>query len=172
MSDYVHERALRCPITENECSMIRNMKDYMGMKKIKNVGYFDTNYTESGVYLDYVIYHSYGEECGEWIKSRDLYDSEKEAFKHLFQQFFPNINMSCVKLVDYCWYNCCEPPDCYDPKSDSFYRPISLEPTAFISCYMGDENGAQKCMRCGLQLDSKDMLDSLKYCPQCGSCIT
>ena len=168
MSDYVHETALRYPITDDDCDRIRAMENYMGYRHIKNVGHFDTTYTDEHVYLDYVIFHSYGDECGEWSKSRDLYDVEKEAFKHLFQQFFPDIDMSKVRLVDYCWYNCCEPPECYDAKSDPFYNIIDLPTTVFIACYEGDDQGAHKCIKCGYQIDSKTEADKIFYCPQCG----
>jgi hypothetical protein len=75
-------------------------------------------------FIDYVLEHEYGADCGEWGKVRELYQAEKLKYIEVFKRLNPNINMDKVKLVEYCWYNCSEAPDYYYPEEDSFYKEI------------------------------------------------
>ena len=74
-------------------------------------------------FIDYVLEYEY--DCdGDYGKVRDLYDSEKEKFRPVFQKIDPDINMDYVRLVEFCWYNGCEAPDYYDPQEDPFYKEL------------------------------------------------
>lgn len=74
-------------------------------------------------FIDYVLDYEY--DCdGAYGKVRDLYDSEKEKFKSIFQQIDPEINMDYVRLVEFCYYNGCEAPDYYDITKDPFYKEL------------------------------------------------
>ena len=171
MSDYSKYKVLRYPISDEDRDRIEDMSEYAGYKRIKNCGYFETTGTDSGIYLDYVLEHTYGDECGEYGKTRDLVESEKAGFKHLFEQFFSDIDMNKVRLVEYCWYNCCEPPDYYAPQTDPFYKTL-IPPTAvWIEPYAGVDNKYMKCSKCGYEVDNDAALKDRKYCDQCGAII-
>lgn len=74
-------------------------------------------------FIDYVLESEW--DCnGEYGRVRDLYDSEKEKFRPIFQQLDPEVNMDDVRLVEYCWYNGGEAPDYYDPTEDPFYKEL------------------------------------------------
>ena len=74
-------------------------------------------------FIDYVLEYEW--DCdGSYGKVRDLYDSEKEKFRPIFQQLDPEVNMDDVRLVEYCWYNGGEAPGYYDPMEDSFHKEL------------------------------------------------
>ena len=74
-------------------------------------------------FIDYVLEYEW--DCdGEYGKVRELYDSEKEKFRPIFQKLDPEVNMDFVHLVEYCWYNCSEAPGYYDLKEDLFYKEL------------------------------------------------
>lgn len=75
-------------------------------------------------FIDYVLEDDYGYDCGEWGKVRELYPQEVDKYKDVFQKLCPTIDMSKVKLVEFCWYNCSEAPDYYDPTEDEFYKEV------------------------------------------------
>lgn len=74
-------------------------------------------------FIDYVLESEW--DCdGEYGKVRELYDSEKEKFRPIFQQLDSEVNMNDVRLVEYCWYNGSEAPDYYDITNDPFYKEL------------------------------------------------
>ena len=74
-------------------------------------------------FVDYVLEYEY--DCdGDYGKVRELYESEKEKFRPVFQKIDPDINMDYVRLVEFCWYNGCEAPNYYDPQEDPFYKEL------------------------------------------------
>lgn len=139
MSDYVREKVLRVPMDrinfEHIKAKLRELdKDYdddfsyyletafPDLFDYRSVNKFSVAPTTES-YFDYVLDYEYGAD-GEYGKVRDLYDSEKAKYLPVFQQIDPNINMGDVKLVEFCWYNCCEAPDYYDTTNDPFYDEI------------------------------------------------
>ena len=72
-------------------------------------------------YLAYELFSDYGEETGEFGRSRFLRPSEQEKYKKIFSKAIPEefINSSLFKYVDYCYYNCTDCDDYY-VKEDSF----------------------------------------------------
>lgn len=153
MSDYCHVKALRYKLTEadvaslaNEIetwkivhpeqaakySFIHDVDDwgsYIEFIKFpragKKTGYFSEGYTDADAkYLDYVLCHDYGVDSDEWYRARYTTANEQAKYKDLFKAIFQDIDMSRVHVVDYCWYNCCEPCDVYDPQEDEFYKEV------------------------------------------------
>ena len=141
MSTYVREKVLRIPqdkinfeniINELERKYSdENVRDDLsffleaGMPDI--FGYGDKNKFQMSPtrepFIDYVLEYEYDCE-GDYGKVRELYDSEKEKFRPVFQKIDPDINMDYVRLVEFCWYNGCEAPDYYDPQEDPFYKEL------------------------------------------------
>ena len=80
---------------------------------------------DSNRYLAYELYSDYGEESGEFGRSRFLTEKEQEKYKKIFSKAIPEefIDPSLFKYVDYCYYNCCECDDYY-VKKDSFEEEI------------------------------------------------
>jgi hypothetical protein len=75
-------------------------------------------------FVDYVLEDEYGADCGEWGKVRVLTEVEKQKYKCVFKKLNPSIDMDKVRLVEFCWYNCCEAPDYYSLCEDPFYSEI------------------------------------------------
>ena len=141
MSTYVREKVLRIPRHKlNFAHIMRNLEEkFPGEDIMDDLGYyiekafsdlfdygtknrFQLAPTEEN-FIDYVI--DYERDCdGEYGKVRDLYESEKEKFRTIFQQLDPDINMDYVRLVEFCWYNCSEAPDYYDVVNDPFYDEV------------------------------------------------
>ena len=131
MSDYAHNKVIRLPITNEilksfDCQDIDEFADgfhefvkkvYPEMQHIgQDTPYFEIGYTDNydRNYIDLVLYDSYGEECGDWAIASYLSDKEKDFFAPYFDKLGITFDPNDLRKADYCWYNCCEPPDCYD----------------------------------------------------------
>lgn len=148
MSDYVREKVLRLPmegfqledfkkvITEKLEAMGKSVADvdddlewYTEMAFPELWGYgnnreFQWSPTYPRKFIDLVLEREWGSE-GEWGKVRELYPAEKEKYLPIFQKVLPGLdNLDNVRLVEYCWYNCCEAPCYYDLKDDPFYTEV------------------------------------------------
>lgn len=73
-------------------------------------------------FVDYLLEYD-GDSDGEYGKIRELYNSEEDRYRDIFQQL-GTIDMGKVRLVEFCWYNATEAPDYYDIESDPFYDPV------------------------------------------------
>ncbi len=129
MSDYVKIKALRVPLAkygyEEDPYKIESENERAFSAAFGVDGrFFDIVCTNSGTYyLDYVLDTDH--DCyGEYYKSRELYQKEQERYEGMFKQLLPKINMNDVHLVEYCWYNCSEPDDCYSTTTDPFYEEV------------------------------------------------
>lgn len=131
MSSYVREKVLRIPIkyTNLEAkygdleSVFDNIaNDFPELYEYATVGKFQLAPTE-GYFLDYVLDYEYDAD-GEFGKIRDLYESEKQKYKPIFDQILGDCDMDKVRLVEFCWYNCCEAPDYYDKSDDPFFEEV------------------------------------------------
>ncbi len=133
MSDYCRTKGVFYPITEEDLKAIgiddayrfelderfKTLFSHWYPRKTKD--YFDTvgmldyasGSSEANYYLVYVLFDSYGEECGEFGMNRELRPAEQDKYEQIFKQILPNIDKSKFKYVDYCYYNCCEPDDYY-----------------------------------------------------------
>ena len=141
MSTYVREKVLRSPQDKiNLENIINELERKYSNKNVRDdlsffleaamadmFGYGDKDKFQMSPtcepFIDYVLEYEY--DCdGEYGKVRELYESEKEKFRPVFQKIDPDINMDYVRLVEFCWYNGCEAPDYYDPQEDPFYKEL------------------------------------------------
>lgn len=141
MSTYVREKVLRIPRHKmNFAHIVRKLEEKYPDDNVMddivfyledvlpdlfgygNINKFQIAPTEEA-FIDYVLDHEY--DCdGDYGKVRELYDSEKEKFRPIFQQLDPDLNMDYVRLVEFCWYNGCEAPSYYEPMDDPFYKEL------------------------------------------------
>ena len=136
MSTYVREKVLRIPMNKLDMSYLNNILiskyadyeddySYYLEKEFSDIFGFGKKHmfqiapTEER-FIDYVLEYEW-DASGEYGKTRALTEKEKEKYRHEFQKIDPNVNMYFVRLVEFCWYNCCEAPDYYDDEKDSFY---------------------------------------------------
>ena len=140
MSTYVREKVLRIPRYKmNFAHIVRKLEEkFPGKDIMDDLGFYIEDLDDLFDYgkvnkfqlapteepfIDYVLDYEY--DCdGEYGKVRDLYGSEKDKFRPIFQQLDPDINMDHVRLVEFCWYNGTEAPDYYDPMEDEFYKEL------------------------------------------------
>ena len=141
MSTYVREKVLRIPRYKmNFAHLARKLEEkFPGEDIMDDLGYYiEKTFPDLFSYgtinkfqlaptresfIDYVL--DYEWDCdGEYGKIRDLYDSEKDKFRTIFQHLDPDINMDYVRLVEFCWYDSCEAPDYYDLTKDPFYKEL------------------------------------------------
>ena len=134
MSTYVREKVLRIPLENTSLFPVGVFVDPEDLRdeiehKFKDIfesstpTKFQFSPTET-CYIDYVLEHEYDACSGEFTRNRSLNYREQLKFKPIFEQLVPDIDMCLVRLVEYCWYNCCEAPDCYDNAGDSFYKEL------------------------------------------------
>jgi hypothetical protein len=142
VSTYVREKVLRIPRHKmNFAHIVRKLEEkFPGEDVMDDLGYyiedafpdlFDYGTKNKfqlaptvNDFIDYVLDKEWDCE-GSYGKIRDLYDSEKEKFRPIFQQLDPDINMDYVRLVEFCWYNGSEAPDYYDLTEDPFYKELT-----------------------------------------------
>ena len=129
MSDYVHKKVIRLPFpTEilKSCNADEpyDCEDYLKEKlgelwHNRDKNSFELEYTDDACYLDWVYYYTYGEESGDWGHVRHLTQSELNIIKPYFDKIGVDYKDEDLRVVDYCYYNCCEPRDYYECKDDS-----------------------------------------------------
>ena len=122
MSTYVREKVLRVPMNCEYYGMEEIEERYRDLFSYGTVGKFQIAPTVSN-FIDYVLDKEW-DANGEWGKTRALYTQEQDKYRPIWQQILPDIDMSKVRLVEFCWYNGCEAPDYYDDTKDSFYDEI------------------------------------------------
>lgn len=147
MSDYVHERVLRVPTDRLFAGLdwyvnkdwekeeyLNDMSIYLSKKHtgvwatITTEGMFEIAPTSES-FVDFVLVEEW-DSYGEWGKTRALYDSEREKFLPLYRKLNANFtveDMQAVRLVDFCYYNCCEAPDYYDDTVDEFFAELECK---------------------------------------------
>ena len=134
MSDYHREKVLRIPFEDlglnpasfSDASMeLHNKYGDMFYWSGQREGKFDVAPTTKA-FIDFVIESDYGNDCGEWGKVRLLTSAEQEKFAPVFRKINPDVDMDKVRLVEFCWYNCCEAPGYYsmDKATDPFYEEV------------------------------------------------
>lgn len=132
MSDYVRNKQVLYPVTKElleklNCDDAYDLEErFSAGSKFTVEGFVD--YSGTGNYNKYLAYElssTYGEESGDFGRSRFLRSSEQEKYKKLFGEVIPEdlIDPSLFKYVDYCYYNCCECDDYYI-KKDNFEDEI------------------------------------------------
>lgn len=129
MSDYVRAKVIRLPIEFTGINPDDRDELEFGEETKAKWGYMDEGKfmfaPTDNDFIDYCLECEH-DACGEYGKVRELYPSEVEAWTPIFKDAMPDCDMSKARLVDYCWYNCCEAPDYYgtDQDSDPFFREV------------------------------------------------
>ena len=134
MSTYVREKVLRIPY--DKTGLQHRFRDpdeasdyfeenFPNLFDYAKVGKFQFAPTDSQ-FIDFVLDYEYDAD-GEYGKIRELYQSEYNKAARVFAQIMPEAEFSAIRLVEFCWYNCCEAPDYYDYEDDDFYEEITLE---------------------------------------------
>jgi hypothetical protein len=128
MSDYSHEKVVRLlfPVellqecnTKDPHECIKLLKERLGdLWNDYDKYHFKLGYGSQDYYIDWLYYSTYGEESGDWGSVRLLTFSELNAIKPYFDKIGVNYTDNDLRLVDYCYYNCCEPPDYYEVACD------------------------------------------------------
>lgn len=126
MSSCVREKVLRIPLEFSGATIDELEANFQDKFGYGDVGKFQGAPTER-CFIDYVLEYEYDACCGEFGKIRELYPSEVEKYTQVFKDVMPNCDMSKVKLVEFCWYNCCEAPDYYatdGENCDPFFEEV------------------------------------------------
>ena len=116
MSDYSRSKVVRLKATLEELEVKDKFPNLFGNS---DVGMFEIAPTEEA-FIDYVLFHSYGEECDDWGRTRELTEKELSRYIPIFQQILPTVRKEQLRYVDYCFYNCTEAPDYFDEQDDFF----------------------------------------------------
>lgn len=138
MSDYVRNVSVFYPISEELCEKLD-----CELEKPFNTEVFDDG-CSLNYYLCYVLKHTYGEESTGFGLSRMLTQDETNKYVDLFSDYLNNIDPNKFKLIDYCYYNCCECKDYYknnDPNFQIICQDCKLEEQAHN---LISENDAQE----------------------------
>lgn len=124
MSDYVHYKVVRLPFpkeimskcnVDDICDCEPYLKKLVGElwdKKKKNR--FQLECTNKGYYIDWIYYSTYGEESGDFGFVRLLTQKELDVIKPYFDKLGVAYKDEDLRVVNYCYYNCCEAPDYYN----------------------------------------------------------
>ena len=78
---------------------------------------FDIECTDKSYYLDYVLEHD-TDDCGEYGFASYLNEQDLEKYKPLFDLGGFAYDEQDLRKVVFCYYNCSESPDYYDPKNN------------------------------------------------------
>ena len=133
MSDYVRTKAVRYLPTEANLAGMDPNHLYSELENLlpdrdysQKSNYFDVCSTTKRTYVDYVLKYSYGDDVVEFGRARKLTDREATKYAQIFKAVFPDtsIDTNNFRLVDYCYYNCCEPDDYFDESDDPFYEEV------------------------------------------------
>ncbi len=125
MSDYVHRKAVRVPFPKEILEKCNTKDPYdceNYLKEIlaelwncqKNTHVFELGYSDIAYYIDWVYYYTYGETSGDFGTARYLTDNELNTIKPYFDKLNINYKNEDLRVVEYCYYNCCDPPDYYE----------------------------------------------------------
>lgn len=128
MSDYVKKKVIRLPFPQSlidklEVNSCLDCEDYLKEKFNDLWGIpcgFDITCTEANIYLDYIVYYEYDSEAGDWGHAWYLNEEDINKYKPLFDRGEFEYDPNDLRKVAFCWYNCCEPPDYYEPDAITF----------------------------------------------------
>ena len=102
------------------------MKNY-GASLIKVNGDWQSLHED---YIDVILDRGW-DEAGEFTKSRELTDNELVKYIPKFRAFFEAVKLPCpelsketIRVVEYCYYNGCDAPVCFDTTTDPFYNEV------------------------------------------------
>lgn len=124
MSDYVHNKVVRLPFPKEIISKCNvedifdcepYLKELLGdLWDCSKKNHFTLECTDKGCYIDWVYYSTYGEESGDFGFVRLLTQKELNVIKPYFDKLGVTYKDEDLRVVNYCYYNCCESPDYYN----------------------------------------------------------
>ena len=126
MSDYVHNKVVRLPFPNEIINRFKaddaydcepQLKELLGNLWDNKKSSFKLGCTDERIYIDWVYYSTYGEESGDFGNVRMLTQRELNTIKPYFDKLEIDYKDEDLRVVDYCYYNCCEAPDFYDIKT-------------------------------------------------------
>ena len=124
MSDYCHRKAVRFKIDEERACKLLGVADKWDLDDVLKAPFEVAPTVE--FYIDYNLpCETYAD--GDWSKCRKLYDSEFNKYEKLFNELFSyqlRLYPTDFRVVEYCWYDCSEAPDCFDESQDDFYKEV------------------------------------------------
>ena len=124
MSDYVHNKVVRLPFPQEikercntndvwDCEPY--LKELLGeFWDYRKKNHFSLECTDNGDYIDWVYYSTYGEESGDFGFVRLLTQKELDVIKPYFDKLGVTYKDEDLRVINYCYYNCCEAPDYYN----------------------------------------------------------
>ena len=132
MSCYEKNRVIRLPFPMELCKKANvetpfDCEDYLE-DLLGDDWYFNNDIfsgfeivpTTKNIYLDYVIHHTTEDCFDEFGFSFKLSKEDIDLYKPLFDKLNIDYNVEDLRKVVYCYYNCCEPEDCYEVSDNLF----------------------------------------------------
>lgn len=124
MSDYVYKKVVRLPFpkeikekcnTNDVWDCEPYLKELLGeLWDNRKKNYFSLECTDNGYYIDWVYYSTYGEKSGDFGFVRLPTQNELDVIKPYFNKLGVTYKDEDLRVVNYCYYNCCEAPDYYN----------------------------------------------------------
>lgn len=127
MSEYCHRKAIRMKISEEEACKIFGVDmrpdARLDIEELLKAPFELAPTAE--FFIDYNLPCSNDAE-GDWGKVRALSRTEFLKYAPDFCNLLNHrgVNMSELRLVEYCWYDCSKAPDYFDETTDDFYKEV------------------------------------------------
>lgn len=119
MSGYQYYRVIRLPLPPEFESLRReetlegHLRQKLGDLFGRGPKRFEIVSTQDATYIDWVFASSYEVESGDWGSVSLVPENILGAIRPLFDKLGISYRDKDLRLVSYCYYNCCEAPDYY-----------------------------------------------------------
>lgn len=134
MSCYEHNKSIRLLVTDNVlkdldfedwdalCDGFDDIVEekYPELSLCTRVPRLSISWSDTQHYIELLLYHEFDVGDGGWAIANMLSDKEAEFFVPIFNRVGLNVKAEDLRKVDYCWYNCCDPPDCFDIEDNDY----------------------------------------------------
>ncbi len=132
MSDYVRKKVIRLPYQKSIIDTFEDKHDGDEYERFieskvgdlfkswgkKQDKYFEVEFTDNGIYIDWVYFSTYGEDSGDYGIINMLTDNEFNQIKAHFDLLQIEYTRDQLRKIDYSYYNGCECTDYYDIKKE------------------------------------------------------
>ena len=131
MDAYVRIKAIRYKVPDEILVeyKVEDLYDFLEAKQkeskeideLVKKGKLQAIYTHNGMgFIDYVYCVLYDEDNAKYVLSHLLTNKEFDLIIPLFSLIRKNLDINDFRRVKYSYYNCCEPPNCFDVIEDEF----------------------------------------------------